>query len=87
MRFEEYFHIDIRPPVVRYFCPIILESSLPEHNRKNLLLSTVSSSADSGVHSSYAQSPRSHLHNISIDQDNPLYETYDQTRDHQYSLV
>jgi hypothetical protein len=76
-------------PSQRYFCPIILESSLPEHqelNRRKFFiannLSTVSSSADSGVHSTYTQSPR-----YPLDQDNTLYATYDETRYHQYSLV
>jgi hypothetical protein len=103
-----FFYIDTHPPAVpseRYFCPIILESSLPndqdplKRSPKKLLLtnnlSTVSSSADSGVHSSYNQSPRCPLHNISFDrtnQDNLLYTTYDETNfqsytPHQYSLV
>ncbi len=104
-----FFHIDACPSTVpseRYFCPIILESSLSndqdplKRNPKKFLLtnnlSTVSSSADSGVHSSYNQSPRCPLHNISFDrtnQDNLLYATYDETKSqsykhhHQYSLV
>ncbi|CAF0823910.1 unnamed protein product [Rotaria sp. Silwood1] len=61
------------------------------------------SSADSGVHSSYTQSPRCPLHNFSFDhslltnQDNPLYATYDEKffqetnsdsyKHQQYSLV
>ncbi|CAF3590109.1 unnamed protein product [Rotaria sordida] len=61
------------------------------------------SSADSGVHSSYTQSPRCPLHNFSFDhssltnQNNSLYATYDTTsfqktnsnsyRQQQYSLV
>jgi hypothetical protein len=55
-----------------------------------------SSSADSGVHSTYTQSPRCPLHHIPFDrslltnQNNPLYETYDEIifpRPEQYSLV
>ncbi|CAF4143011.1 unnamed protein product [Rotaria sp. Silwood2] len=61
------------------------------------------SSEDSGVHSSYTQSPRCPLHNFLFDhsllanQDNPLYATYDESlfqdansdsyRHQQYSLV
>ncbi|CAF3435968.1 unnamed protein product [Rotaria socialis] len=50
------------------------------------------SSADSGVHSSYTQSPRCQLHHFSYDhsllskQDNPLYATYDETFSEQINL-
>jgi len=103
-----FIHIDTRPSTVpseRYFCPIILESSSTNdqdpltRNPKKLLLtnnlSTVSSSADSGVHSSYTQSPRCPVRNVSFDRTNPnnsLYVTYDETnlqphKHRQYSLV
>jgi hypothetical protein len=62
----------------------------PTHNDQS------STSADSGVHSTYTQSPRCPLHNISFDrslitnQTNPLYEAYDEIvfpKPEQYSLV
>lgn len=74
----------VSSPGNKHFSPFVYVSTARPIGKKISHNNHSLSSADSGVHSSFNQSPRCPLHNSTYDhsllpnQDNPLYATYDE---------